>query len=117
MQKLIYTILLLVIFATVTITSAHAKTTNWCGTYFEEDNQGYLRIAIDDIQKGGSSCTPESYYARIQNSGAAKIYLDFAKHYSMVANWRKFNNHILEIRGKLDYGKIISPRLIRDIGI
>ena len=117
MRQLCYTTLLFISLSFICLKPAQAEINNWCGAYFEEENTGYLRIAMSDIKNGNSRCTYESYYTRAQTSGTAKIALSFSKQRSAVTNWRKFDNHILEVRGKLENGEITSPRFVRDLGI
>lgn len=115
MQKLCLTALLLLCFSLPT--NAYAENNNWCGIYFEENDQGFIRIPISDIRTGSGDCNGENYTTRTSSFGSTKIALDFTKNRSALGYWRKFNNHIIEIRGKLNYGEIKNPRLIRDLGI
>lgn len=94
-----------------------ADTENWCGTYFEEDGRGYLRLARADFGIGSTNCDVSEYADRVKQSGAADIVLDFTHNNSTVNKWRKFNNHIIEIRGKFRNGYISDTRFIRDMGV
>lgn len=96
---------------------ANNNTENWCGTYFENNGRGYIRLAREDFGTGSSDCTPENYYERVENSGTANIALDFTHNRSAVNNWRKFNNHLIEVRGKFRNGTIDGTRLVRDMGV
>lgn len=97
--------------------SALADTANWCGTYFEEDGRAFLRLARDDFGIGSSSCNQETYDERTARSGTANIALDFSGRHSTLGDWRKFNNHLIEIRGKYRNGYITRTRFVRDMGI
>lgn len=111
---------LLVLFLCLRVSSvglANTDMENWCGTYFEEDGRGFIRLAREDIQKGSDNCSIEAYTDRIEKTGQAKIGLEFTRNRSTVMKWRKFTNHLIEIRGKMYNGNIISTRFIRDIGI
>lgn len=94
-----------------------ADTENWCGTYIEEEGKGYIRLARADFGIGSSSCIVSEYADRVEKSGATNVGLDFTHNNSMVNKWRKFNNHIIEIRGKFRNGTIDNVRLIRDMGV
>ena len=116
MRKLCFLTLLLLCLSFPISTQANVETYNWCGTYFEKDDQGFIRIPMADLRAGSSNCDVESYSSRILSSGTVNIALGFTKSRSAVSNWRKFNNHLLEVRGKLKNGEITSTRLIRDVG-
>lgn len=94
-----------------------SETLNWCGTYFEDNGRGFIRLARVDLNAGSSSCSVPEYNEKVENTGHAVIALDFTKNRSAVSNWRKFDNHLIEVRGKYRNGYITSTRLIRDIGI
>ena len=57
------------------------------------------------------------YNERAERSGTANIALDFTKNRSTVNKWRKFNNHLIEVRGKFRNGYISGTRFIRDMGV
>lgn len=97
--------------------AANAEIMNWCGTYFEENGRGYLRLAREDLESGSNDCSIAEYNERVANTGSASIALDFAKNRSTVSKWRKFNNHLIEVRGKVRNGQISNARLIRDAGV
>lgn len=94
-----------------------SETLNWCGTYFEDNGRGFIRLARVDLNSGSSSCTMSEYNERVANTGHTAIALDFTKSRSAVSNWRKFDNHLIEVRGKYRDGSITSTRLIRDMGV
>lgn len=96
---------------------ADAETENWCGTYFEEGGRGYIRLARNDFGVGSSNCSMDGYNERAERSGTANIALDFTKNRSTVNKWRKFNNHLIEVRGKFRNGYISGTRFIRDMGV
>lgn len=96
---------------------ANNNTENWCGTYFEDNGRGYIRLAREDFGSGSSNCTPQTYQERVENSGTANIALDFTHNRSTVNNWRKFNNHLIEVRGKFRNGYIDDTRFVRDMGV
>ena len=95
---------------------AETSTLNWCGTYFEENQQGYIRVPFREIRTGSQSCSFEEYNQRM-NTGGIAIALDFIKSKSALNNWRKFSNHLIVVRGKIKNGNIINTRFIRDVGI
>jgi len=96
---------------------AASDTENWCGTYFEHEDRGYIRLAMADLPTGSSSCSVDTYNERIEKAGHANIALDFTKNRSTISNWRKFSDHVIEIRGKLKNGFISNARFIRDLGL
>ncbi|MCM1323751.1 MAG: hypothetical protein NC218_06280 [Acetobacter sp.] len=111
---------LLALFLCVTSSSAglaDSNTENWCGTYFEDNGRGFIRLAREDFGTGSSNCSPEDYYERVENSGAADIALDFTHNRSSINHWRKFNNHLIEVRGKFRNGYIDNTRFVRDMGV
>lgn len=89
---------------------------NWCGTYFEDNGQGFLRLAREDFGTGSSNCDISEYHEKAKKSGTANIALNFSRS-STLNNWRKFNNHVIEIRGKFHNGYIKSTRFVRDMGV
>ncbi len=116
MRKLLFLMLLLLCFSFSTTGHANTETLNWCGTYFENNNQGYLRLPRTDLFTGSQECSLISYNENVSNSGDILIALDFTKNRSALSHWRKFDNHLLEIRGKFRNGAITGTRLVRDIG-
>lgn len=113
-------IALLVLFLCLNVSSvsmADKETENWCGTYFEEEGRGFIRLAREDIQNGSNNCSIEAYNDRIERTGHANIELEFTRNRSTVMKWRKFTNHLIEVRGKMYNGNIISTRFIRDMGL
>lgn len=78
---------------------------------------GYIRLARDDFGVGSSNCSMDGYNERAERSGTANIALDFTKNRSTVNKWRKFNNHLIEVRGKFRNGYISGTRFIRDMGV
>lgn len=96
---------------------ADSDVMNWCGTYFEDDGRGYIRLALTDLNTGSEDCSMEAYNNRINTTGQTRLGLDFARNRSTVNKWRKFDNHLIEVRGKIRNGYINNPRLIRDRGV
>jgi len=94
-----------------------AQTLNWCGTYFEENERGYLIISQDDLISGSDTCSTSNYKENLADGIPVVVALDFTKNRSALTNWRKFNNHLLEVRGKMRGGIITSTRFVRDFGI
>lgn len=95
---------------------AETPTLNWCGTYFEKDDQGFIRVPLLESKTGSKSCSSEEYNQRIKY-GSTNLILSFAKTRTTLNNWRKFNNHIIIVRGKIKNGKISKTRFVRDVGI
>ena len=116
MKKTVFILLFLCI-SNGYASNAQSETENWCGTYFEEDGRGYIRLAREDLGIGSSDCSLSSYQESIKASGTTNIALDFTKNRSTVSKWRKFNNHLIEVRGKFYNGTITSTRFIRDMGV
>lgn len=115
MRKFLFLILL---YSFLTIANiAHAKTLNWCGTYFEKNNKGYIIVSQNAIRKGDKHCTAKSYQNDIDVFGSAIMPVDFSAKRSKLGYWRKFNNHLIEIRGKLYENKVTYPHFVRDYGI
>ncbi len=96
---------------------ASAETENWCGKYFEQDGRGYIQLARNDFGIGSRDCTLSGYSKRAMESGTADIELEFTRNRSTISKWRKFNNHLIEVRGKFSNGSIIGTRFIRDRGV
>lgn len=90
---------------------------NWCGTYTEEEGRAYIRLARADFGIGSDNCITDKYNKRVEQSGSANIGLNFTHNASTVNKWRKFQNHLIEVRGKYHNGIIDNVRLVRDIGI
>lgn len=114
MRKLYFLILLLTGICYAPQCFAKATTVNWCGTYFEDNENGYLLIAREDLNEGSPNCNLEEYQKRISTTGSAIINLDQSR--STINNWRKFSNHLIEIRGKIRNGSVISTHFVRDRG-
>lgn len=116
MQKLSFLILLfLCIFST--LSQAYAENLNLCGTYFEDNDRSFLRVARQDLYDGSSNCDIDSYHERVMNSGYVNLALNHTKNRPVPASWNKFNDHVIEIRGKIRNGTITSTKLIRDAGV
>lgn len=98
-------------------TAASIDTMNWCGKYYEQNGTAYLRLARQDLIDGSSTCSPEEYVKKIEKNGQVSVALSFTKKISALGNWRKFENQLVEIRGKLRNGTIANPRFIRNMGI
>lgn len=95
---------------------ALASTKNWCGVYFESKNQGYIRVLRNDIGAGSEGCSLSDYNERKKDERVISIALKFTRNNSSVAKWRKFNNHLIEVRGKYRNGIIIGTKFVRDLG-
>jgi hypothetical protein len=117
MKKLCFLTSLFVCLNQPVLSHANTETHNWCGIYFEKAEQAFIRIPMADLHKGSSFCTTESYAERVGIAGSVNIALDFRANRSNLGNWRKFDNHVLEISGKLKNGTITRTRLIRDAGM
>ena len=117
MKKLGFLTALLVCLNFPFLSMAKTETYNWCGIYFEEAEQGYLRIPLADLRNGSTTCTLEDYTSRAQTSGTVNVALDITESRSALGYWRKFNNHVLEISGKLQRGEINHTHFIRDMGL
>ena len=91
-------------------------TETWCGIYFEDQGQSYIRLSRSDIGIGSPSCSLSTYQKKSQNAGTANIALDFSKA-STTYKWKKFDTHLIVVRGKFRNGRINNPRFIRDLGI
>lgn len=114
MKKLI--IIIMILFIKLSFTpnvKSNVNTEQWCGTYFESNGQGYIRLPRQDFLTGSSHCSIENYEKRIEKSGVATIALDMRNPHK----WRKFDNHLIEIRGKFRNGQIDRTRFVRDLGI
>ncbi len=116
MKKIALIALFLCVFLSST-SHADSNIENYCGTYFEDNGRGFIRLARVDFGTGSSSCDVNNYYDRAQKSGTADIALNFNRQRSTISNWRKFNNHVIEVRGKFQNGYINSTRFIRDMGV
>ncbi|MBO5039327.1 MAG: hypothetical protein J6B00_00315 [Alphaproteobacteria bacterium] len=101
----------------LSMTAKASETLNWCGTYFEDNGRGFIRLAREDLNSGSSSCTMSEYNEKVANTGYTAIALDFTKSRSALSNWRKFDKHLIEVRGKYRDGSITSTRLVRDMGV
>ncbi len=109
--------LLFLCLSNITISPATAETENWCGKYFEEGERGYIQLARNDFGIGSSDCSHIGYNKRVSENGTANIELEFTRNRSTIKKWRKFNNHLIEVRGKFANGSITGTRFIRDMGI
>lgn len=96
---------------------AENDTENWCGTYFEDNGQAFLRLAREDFGTGSSDCNIIDYQKKAETGGTADIALDFTHNRSTLNNWRKFTDHLIEVRGKFHNGYIKSTRFVRDMGV
>ena len=88
----------------------------WCGVYFEDKGQSYIRLSRSDIGIGSASCSLSTYQKKTQDKGIANIALDFTKT-STTFKWKKFDTHLIVVRGKFRNGRISNPRFIRDLGV
>ena len=93
MQKL-STVILLFLCIINPLSSAFAENLNLCGTYFEDNNRSFIRIAREDLHNGSSSCDIDSYHNRIMNSGYVNLALNHTKNRPVSPSWNKFNDHI-----------------------
>lgn len=115
MRKLIFLTLLFLCISLSVTNVARAENINWCGTYFESNNNSFIAIAPTEMAKGSQFCSAEKY--RTTSASKTVMLIDFNKNRSRVGNWRKFQNHVIEIRGKLrGTNRIINPRFVRDYG-
>lgn len=97
--------------------SCYADVRNWCGVYKEIGTKGYIMLLSEDIGVGSKKCNLENYNSRLGDEIVVKIGLDFNRAKSLTKKWRKFNGHLIEVRGKYKNGKITNVRLVRDLGI
>ena len=116
MRKLYFLILFLTCINYAPQCFAKATTVNWCGTYFEDNERGYLLVAQQDLREGSPNCDLEEYQKRISTTGSALIHLELTNNRSNLNNWRKFSNHLIEIRGKIRNGTVVSTHFVRDRG-
>ena len=116
MQKL-STLILLFSCIISPLSSAHAENLNLCGAYFEDNDRGFIRVARRDLFEGSSNCDIESYRERIMQSGYVNLALNHTKTRPVSATWNKFNDHVIEVRGKIRNGVITNTKLIRDAGV
>ena len=107
----------LLLLCTILPTTTKAESNNWCGLYFEENNQSFIRLPMSDVRTGSDTCNYENYITRARDHGTAKIALEFTKNRSALNHWRKFDGHLIEVRGKLHNGEIRTPRFVRDLGV
>lgn len=117
MKKLCFLTALFICLNFPLLSHANIETHNWCGIYFEQNNQGFIRIPMVDLHRGSAVCNLDDYAVRVQTSGAVSVAVDITQSRSSLGHWRKFDNHVLEIRGKLKNGEITRTKLIRDLGI
>ena len=117
MKKLCFLTSLFICLNLPLLSHANTETQNWCGIYFENAEQGFLRIPIADIRQGSKTCNLENYAERAQMSGTVNIAIDITRSPSTLGHWRKFDSHVLEVNGKLKNGEITHTRFIRDMGI
>lgn len=116
MQKLsLWTLLFLCIICP--LSSASAENLNLCGAYFEDNDRAFIRIARQDLHDGSSSCDINSYRERVMRSGYVNLALNHTKNRPISATWNKFNDHVIEVRGKIHNGTITGTKLIRDAGV
>lgn len=116
MRKLCFLTLLLLCTSFSVVSDADTGMLRWCGKYMEADDKGYLLIAKNEILNGSEQCSLEKYNEKMKYIGGIHITLDFTKNRSALSNWRKFSNHIIEVRGKLRDNKITNTRFVRDMG-
>ena len=116
MSRFVKLILFLCFIFGLTGNMAYASTKNWCGVYFESHNRGYIKVLRNDIGVGSDRCSLVKYNERKRDERAINIVLKFTKNDSTVANWRKFSNHLIEVRGKYRNGVITGTKFIRDLG-
>ena len=117
MRKLSFLAIVFMCLCFCPLSLADTEMLNWCGTYFEANNQSYLRIARGDLFTGSNICDIEVYHQRIMSSGHINLALNHSKNRNVAGKWRKFTDHVIEVRGKIQNGSIIGTRLVRDIGV
>ena len=116
MKKIIALVLfLLFAFSPVSYANYETDTEEWCGVYFEKEGQGYIRLSRSDLGIGSPHCSLSKYQQKTQQSGTANIALDFTKR-STTLKWKKFDSHLIVVRGKFRNGRINNPRFIRNLG-
>ena len=117
MKQLIALVLILLLALSIpSYANYETDTEVWCGVYFEDQGQSYIRLSRSDIGIGSHSCSLSTYQKKSQNTGTANVALDFTKT-STTFKWKKFDTHLIVVRGKFRNGRISNPRFIRDLGI
>jgi len=112
MRKIFWTVLFL---CSCFCYTAKAENLNWCGKYFENNNHGFIIIPQEDIAKGRKNCSLKAYNSTTRTNGSIIVPLNF-KNRSKIANWRKFSQHIIVVRGKMRNNMITNTRFVRDLG-
>ncbi len=116
MQKLSLMILLFLCIISP-LSSAFAENINLCGTYFEDNDRSFIRIARQDLFNGSNNCDIEAYQERVMQSGYVNLALNHTRNRPVPTSWNKFNDHVIEVRGKIRKGMITNTKLIRDAGV
>ena len=117
MKKIITLVLfLLLAYSPLSYANYETDTEEWCGVYFEDQGQGYIRLSRSDFGTGSSGCSISRYKQNSSNTGTANVALDFTKT-STTNKWKKLNSHLIVVRGKFRNGRISNPRFIRDLGV
>lgn len=117
MKKAITLVLLLMLaYTPLSYANYETDTEEWCGVYFEKENQSYIRLSRSDLGIGSPRCSLSKYQQNSQQTGTANVALDFTKS-STTHKWRKFDTHLIVVRGKFRNGRINNPRFIRDLGV
>jgi hypothetical protein len=117
MKKVIALVLFLVLaYSPLSYANYETDTEEWCGVYFENQGQSYIRLSRSDLGIGSPRCSLSKYKQNSTQSGTANVALDFTKT-STTYKWKKFDTHLIVIRGKFRNGRINNPRFIRDLGI
>ena len=117
MKKFAKLVLLFGIVLGFSVKSSYADVRTWCGKYQERDGKGYIMLLSEDIGVGSKKCSMDDYNSRLGDEILVRINIDFARAKSGYKKWRKFEGHLLELRGKYQNAKITNVRLIRDLGV
>lgn len=96
---------------------AQAETMNWCGVYFENNNQGYIKLLRSDVGIGSDSCNKMEYFERKDKERVINVWLDFSRGKITYSKWHKFNGHLIEVKGKYRGGVISGTKFVRDLGV
>lgn len=107
---------LILILGSFSVNVAKAETLNWCGEYAEYNNKGYIKLLRGDIGAGSEDCNKSQYYKRKYDERTVWIALEFTRNRSTYVKWRKFEGHLIEVKGKYRNGTIRGTKFVRDLG-
>ena len=117
MKKIITLVLfMLLAFSPLSYAYYETDTEEWCGVYFEKQGQSYIRLSRKDLGIGSFRWSLSKYKQSAELNGTANVALNFNRP-STTAKWKKFDTHLIVLRGKFRNGRINNPRFIRDLGI